>query len=53
MRADGSLSPPISSIDVPPGSSPLQVYVTPDRKVVISSEETGMFRAFRIAPAAP
>ena len=48
VRPDGSLSPPISSIDVPPGSSPLQAYVTPDRKVLISSEETGVFRAFRI-----
>jgi 6-phosphogluconolactonase (cycloisomerase 2 family) len=50
VRANGSLSGPISSIDVPPGSSPLQVYVTPDDKVVISSEETGVFRAFRIGP---
>jgi len=50
VRADGSLSAPISSIDVPPGSSPLQAYVTPDRKVLISSEETGVFRAFRIGP---
>src|SRR6201999_1488664 len=50
VRPDGSLSPPISSIDVPPGSSPLQAYVTPDRKVLISSEETGVFRAFRIGP---
>ncbi|MGZ4180773.1 MAG: lactonase family protein [Solirubrobacteraceae bacterium] len=48
VRADGSLSPPISSIHVPPGSSPLQAYVTPDRKVLISSEESGVFRAFRI-----
>ena len=48
VRADGSLSAPISSIDVPPRSSPLQAYVTPDRKVLISSEETGVFRAFRI-----
>ena len=48
VRADGSLSPPISSIDVPPGSSPLQAYVTPDGKVLISSEESGVFRAFRI-----
>ena len=48
VRADGSLSAPISSIEVPPGSSPLQAYVTPDRKVLISSEETGVFRAFRI-----
>jgi 6-phosphogluconolactonase (cycloisomerase 2 family) len=48
VRSDGSLSPPISSIDVPPGSSPLQAYVTPDGKVVITSEETGVFRAFRI-----
>jgi 6-phosphogluconolactonase (cycloisomerase 2 family) len=50
VRADGSLSPPISSIDVPPDSSPLQAYVTPDRKVLISSEESGVFRAFRIGP---
>jgi 6-phosphogluconolactonase (cycloisomerase 2 family) len=48
VHADGSLGPPISSIDVPPGSAPLQAYVTPDRKVLISSEETGVFRAFRI-----
>ena len=50
VRTDGSISPPISSIDVPPGSSPLQAYVTPDRKVLITSEETGVFRAFRIGP---
>jgi len=50
VRADGSLGPPISSIDAPAGSSPLQAYVTPDHKVLISSEETGVFRAFRIGP---
>lgn len=50
VRSDGSLTRPISSISVPPGSSPLQAYVTPDGKVLISSEETGVFRAFRIAP---
>jgi DNA-binding beta-propeller fold protein YncE len=48
VHSDGSLGPPISSINVPPGSSPLQAYVTPDGKVLISSEETGVFRAFRI-----
>jgi 6-phosphogluconolactonase (cycloisomerase 2 family) len=48
VRADGSLSGPISTIAVPAGSSPLQAYVTPDAKVMISSEETGVFRAFRI-----
>jgi 6-phosphogluconolactonase (cycloisomerase 2 family) len=48
VRADGSLSGPICSINVPKGSSPLQAYVTPDRKVLISSEETGVYRAFRI-----
>jgi 6-phosphogluconolactonase (cycloisomerase 2 family) len=46
----GQLSSPISSIDVPPKSSPLQVYVTPNQKVVISSEESGVFRAFRVTP---
>lgn len=50
VRSDGSLSAPISSIQVPPRSSPLQAYVTPDGKVLISSEESGVFRAFRIAP---
>jgi 6-phosphogluconolactonase (cycloisomerase 2 family) len=50
VRSDGSLSKPISSISVAPGSSPLQAYVTPDGKVLISSEETGVFRAFRIGP---
>ncbi len=50
VRADGSLSAPISSIEVPPGSAPLQAYVTPDHKVLITSEETGVFRAFRIGP---
>ena len=48
VRSDGSLSRPISSIRVPPGSSPLQAYVTPDHKVLITSEESGVFRAFRI-----
>ena len=50
VRPDGTLSRPISSINVPPGSSPLQAYITPDQKVLISSEETGVFRAFRISP---
>ncbi len=50
VGTDGSLGPPISSIDVPPGSAPLQAYVTPDHKVLITSEETGVFRAFRIGP---
>lgn len=50
VRSDGSLSLPISTIAVPPGSSPLQAYVTPDGKVLISSEESGVFRAMRIGP---
>ena len=50
VRADGSLSGPVSSIAVPPRSSPLQAYVTPDDKVLITSEEAGVFRAFRIGP---
>ena len=50
VRSDGSLSRPISSTSIRPGSSPLQAYVTPDRKVLISSEATGVFRAFRIGP---
>ncbi len=50
VRGNGSLGPPISSIDVPPDSSPLQAYITPDRRVLITSEETGVFRAFRIGP---
>lgn len=50
VRSDGSFSKPISTIAIRPGSSPLQAYVTPDDKVLISSEETGVFRAFRIGP---
>lgn len=50
VRSDGSLSRPISKLAVPPGSSPLQAYVTPDSKVLITSEESGVFRAFRIGP---
>jgi 6-phosphogluconolactonase (cycloisomerase 2 family) len=50
VAPDGALSRPISSFDAPPRSSPLQVYVTPNRKVVIASEESGVFRAFRILP---
>jgi hypothetical protein len=50
VRAGGSLSGPVSSIAVPAGSSPLQAYVTPGAKVMISSEESGVFRAFRIGP---
>jgi 6-phosphogluconolactonase (cycloisomerase 2 family) len=48
VLSDGSLSAPVSSVNVPAGSSPLQAYVTPDHKVLISSEESGVFRAFRI-----
>jgi 6-phosphogluconolactonase (cycloisomerase 2 family) len=50
VGSNGSLSGAISSIDVPPRSSPLQAYVTPDHKVLITSEESGVFRAFRIGP---
>jgi 6-phosphogluconolactonase (cycloisomerase 2 family) len=50
VRSDGALSKPISTFAVPPGSSPLQAYVTPDRKVLITSEESGVYRAFRITP---
>lgn len=48
VSSDGSLSGPISTIEIPPGSSPLQAYVTPDGRVLISSEESGVLRAFRI-----
>ena len=48
VRPNGSLSAPISTIRARPGSSPLQAYVTPDHRVMISSEETGVLRAFRI-----
>jgi 6-phosphogluconolactonase (cycloisomerase 2 family) len=48
VLSDGSLSAPVSSVNVPPRSSPLQAYITPDGKVLISSEESGVFRAFRI-----
>jgi 6-phosphogluconolactonase (cycloisomerase 2 family) len=48
VRANGSLSAPISTIRAPRGSSPLQAYVTPDHKVLITSQESGVFRAFRI-----
>jgi 6-phosphogluconolactonase (cycloisomerase 2 family) len=48
VRADGSLSAPISTIQAARGSSPLQAYVTPDHKVLITSQESGVFRAFRI-----
>jgi 6-phosphogluconolactonase (cycloisomerase 2 family) len=50
VRANGSLSAPISTIEAPPGSSPLQAYVTPDHRVLITSQESGVFRAFRIGP---
>jgi DNA-binding beta-propeller fold protein YncE len=50
VRANGSLSGPVSSVEVPAGSSPLQAYVTPDGKVLITSEESGVFRAFGIGP---
>lgn len=50
VRSDGSLSGPISTIQAPRGSSPLQAYVTPDHRVLITSQESGVFRAFRIGP---
>jgi 6-phosphogluconolactonase (cycloisomerase 2 family) len=50
VRPDGSLSKPISTFSVRPRSSPLQAYVTPDGKVLIASEESGVFRTFRIGP---
>ncbi|MFL5822809.1 MAG: lactonase family protein [Solirubrobacteraceae bacterium] len=48
VRRNGSLSAPISTITVQRGASPLQAYVTPDHRVLITSEETGVLRAFRI-----
>ncbi len=45
---NGTLSAPISTIFSPRGSSPLQAYVTPDQKVLITNQESGVFRAFRI-----
>jgi DNA-binding beta-propeller fold protein YncE len=50
VKRDGSLGAPISTITAPKGSSPLQAYVTPDQKVLITSQESGVFRAFRIGP---
>ena len=48
IHGDGTLTPIGSPVRVPPGSSPTQVYVTPHSRLMVSTEESGPFRAFRI-----
>lgn len=45
---DGALHPTGSSFVLPPRSSPIQVYVAPGGRLVFSTEETGLVRAFRL-----
>jgi 6-phosphogluconolactonase (cycloisomerase 2 family) len=50
VQPDGSLKPAGSTVNAPAGNSPTQADVSPDGKVVISSEEGGPFRAFALSP---
>jgi hypothetical protein len=49
VQSDGSLKPTGSTIDAPPGNSPTQALISPDGKVVMSSEEGGPLRAFALS----
>ncbi|MEA2170028.1 MAG: hypothetical protein QOF76_3328, partial [Solirubrobacteraceae bacterium] len=48
VQGDGRLEPTGSTVVLPPGSAPTQVYVAPGNRLVFATEETGLFRAFRL-----
>jgi hypothetical protein len=48
VQGDGRLEPTGSTVVVPPRSAPTQVYVAPGNRLVFATEETGLFRAFRL-----
>jgi len=50
IEDDGSLKPTGTTISEPPRSSPTQVYVAPGGRLVFSTEESGVLRAFRLGP---
>ncbi|MEA2423082.1 MAG: hypothetical protein QOF55_2181, partial [Thermoleophilaceae bacterium] len=51
IAQDGSLTPIGKPVKVPPGSSPTQAYVPPHTgTLMISTEESGPFRAFAVQP---
>src|SRR5207249_439699 len=45
---NGSLTPTGSSVSIPLGSSPTQALITSKDGILVSTEEGGPFRAFRI-----
>ena len=49
ISGGGRLTPTGSTFSAPLGSSPTQVFVVPTRDVVLSTEESGPIRSFRIA----
>jgi 6-phosphogluconolactonase (cycloisomerase 2 family) len=50
IEDDGSLKPTGTTISEPARSSPTQVYVAPGGRLVFSTEESGVLRAFRLGP---
>ena len=50
IGADGALSPTGNKVDAPPGNSPTQALISTDGKVVMSTEEGGPLRAFKLGP---
>ncbi|MGP0053250.1 MAG: FHA domain-containing protein [Solirubrobacteraceae bacterium] len=51
VTPDGALHPTGSTFLLPARSSPTQVYVAPGGRLVFTTEETGLLRAFRLTPA--
>jgi DNA-binding beta-propeller fold protein YncE len=49
IARDGSLHPTGFTFELPPRSSPTQVYVAPGGKLVFATEETGLLRAFSLS----
>ncbi len=48
VAGDGSLHPTGSTFRLPPRSSPTQEFVAPGGRLVFTTEETGLVRAFRL-----
>jgi DNA-binding beta-propeller fold protein YncE len=48
VAANGSLTPTGSVVSIGPGASPTQALITHDGQVMVSTEEAGPFRAFRV-----
>jgi len=48
VEPGGALRPAAPTVPLPPGSSPTQAFAVPGTDLVVSTEETGLLRTFRL-----